>query len=140
MTKSGHRSDFGPILRNGRDGGLLRRLFADRDGYRIFLIRYAEGRCDPERLHSGDEHIFILGGSQEDETGCYSEGGYVYNPTGTAHRVWSEEGCLDPLAGSRALPSGYCTPLRGPKAFRKAPREAGFSPPGRGHPILFPPP
>ncbi len=62
--------------------------------FKSALLRYFPGSSIPEHIHTGDEHIYILEGSQEDETGSYSEGSYVFNPAGTMHRVWSDEGCL----------------------------------------------
>lgn len=62
--------------------------------YKTALVRYRPGASIPAHIHLGDEHVYILSGCQEDEFGSYDAGAYVYNPTGTTHRVWSEEGCL----------------------------------------------
>ncbi len=62
--------------------------------YKSALMRFRPGASLPAHIHLGDEHVYVLSGCQEDEYGSYEAGGYVYNPIGTAHRVWSEEGCL----------------------------------------------
>lgn len=77
-----------------RPGIATRELFNDRDGYRIVLMRYAEGGCDPERLHAGDEHVFVLGGSLRDSAGDYGPGSYLLNPAGLRPKIWSPGGCL----------------------------------------------
>jgi anti-sigma factor ChrR (cupin superfamily) len=70
-------------------------LFEGHPGtYKTALLRYHPGSAMPAHIHLGDEHAYILSGCQEDEYGSYDAGGYIYNPIGTAHRVWSEEGCL----------------------------------------------
>jgi anti-sigma factor ChrR (cupin superfamily) len=77
-----------------RPGLCIRELFSDRDGYRISLVRYAEGGFDPERMHSGDEHVFVLGGGLRDANGDYGPGTYLLNPAGLRPRIWSPGGCL----------------------------------------------
>jgi anti-sigma factor ChrR (cupin superfamily) len=42
----------------------------------------------------GLETILVLEGSQSDERGTYDAGTLVFNPAGTVHRVWSDEGCV----------------------------------------------
>jgi anti-sigma factor ChrR (cupin superfamily) len=77
------------------DGVTLRILFQDTDSdYHVGLIRYQPGASVPYHLHTGDEHIYILSGSQQDERGLYTAGSYIYNPQGTKHSVSSEEGCM----------------------------------------------
>jgi anti-sigma factor ChrR (cupin superfamily) len=61
--------------------------------YAAAMLRYRAGASVPAHLHQGDEHIYVVSGSQRDERGSYGPGSYVYNPAGTAHRVASEEGC-----------------------------------------------
>jgi len=63
------------------------------DTPRIALLDYAPGATVPWHRHAGDEHIFVLEGSQQDESGIYPVGSYVYNPAGTAHSVASPDGC-----------------------------------------------
>jgi anti-sigma factor ChrR (cupin superfamily) len=76
-------------------GVTLRMLFQDADSdYSVGLIRYEPGASVPLHLHTGDEHIYVLSGSQQDERGVYRAGSYVYNPEGSQHSVRSEEGCM----------------------------------------------
>ncbi|HKP95886.1 MAG TPA: cupin domain-containing protein [Fibrobacteria bacterium] len=78
-----------------RPGLEVMSLFEGAPGnYKTALMRYRPGSSMPAHIHLGDEHVYILSGCQEDEYGSYDTGAYVYNPMGTAHRVWSEEGCL----------------------------------------------
>jgi anti-sigma factor ChrR (cupin superfamily) len=78
-----------------RPGIQIMSLFEGAPGdYKTALMRYRPGASLPAHIHLGDEHVYVLSGCQEDEYGIYEAGGYVYNPIGTAHRVWSEEGCL----------------------------------------------
>lgn len=78
-----------------RPGLRILPLFEGPPGnYKTALLRYRPGTTLPAHVHMGDEHIYILAGAQEDESGAYLAGAYVHNPTGTTHRVWSEEGCL----------------------------------------------
>ena len=76
-------------------GVTLRMLFQDADSdYSVGLIRYDPGASVPLHLHIGDEHIYVLSGSQQDERGVYQAGSYIYNPEGSQHSVRSENGCL----------------------------------------------
>lgn len=78
-----------------RPGVSIMSLFEGPPGnYKTALVRYRPGASVPVHVHMGDEHVYILSGCQEDEYGSYETGGYVHNPVGTGHRVWSEEGCL----------------------------------------------
>jgi anti-sigma factor ChrR (cupin superfamily) len=58
------------------------------------VLRYLPGAEVPRHVHTGFEHILVLSGAQHDERGRYTAGTFVVNPAGTAHRVWSPEGCL----------------------------------------------
>jgi anti-sigma factor ChrR (cupin superfamily) len=58
------------------------------------LLRYQPGASIPEHQHAGYEHVFVLRGSQEDQSGHYARGTCVINPPGTRHAVTSAEGCL----------------------------------------------
>ena len=84
----------GPGWESLRDGV---QIFVLQPGYeatpRIALLDYAPGASVPWHRHGGDEHIYVLQGSQQDENGCYAAGSYVYNPAGSAHSVASPEGC-----------------------------------------------
>ena len=43
--------------------------------------------------HTGLETILVLSGSQSDETVRFPARSLIFNPAGTAHSVWSEDGC-----------------------------------------------
>ncbi len=78
-----------------RKGVQIMPMFEGSPGnYKTALVRYLPGSAVPAHIHLGDEHVYVLSGCQEDEHGSYDAGSYVYNPMGTTHRVWSEEGCL----------------------------------------------
>lgn len=78
-----------------RKGVMLRVLFQDPSSdYSVGLIRYEPGASVPLHLHTGDEHIYVLSGSQQDERGLYTAGSYIYNPQGSQHSVSSQEGCM----------------------------------------------
>lgn len=78
-----------------REGVSFRPLFQDPDsGYQVGLIRYEPRASMPLHRHVGDEHIYILSGSQQDERGLYPAGSYIYNPEGSEHSISSQEGCL----------------------------------------------
>jgi anti-sigma factor ChrR (cupin superfamily) len=66
----------------------------DASGGSCALLRYQPGAEVPEHTHQGIEHVYILAGEQSDERGTYGKGSFVINPPGTAHRVWSKQGCL----------------------------------------------
>ncbi|WP_297360510.1 cupin domain-containing protein [Acidiferrobacter sp.] len=76
-----------------RPGIRIRELFAGPD-LRIALLSYIPGARVPLHIHTGDEHIFVIDGSQGDEHGEYKAGSYVFNPAGSRHSVCSREGCL----------------------------------------------
>ena len=77
-----------------RRGLRMRVLYDGVDGYRVALLHYRPGASAPRHLHVGDEHVFILQGSQQDDNGVYGPGSYVFNPAGSVHEVFSPEGCL----------------------------------------------
>ena len=88
-------AELGASWEELRPGIEIMSLFEGAPGnYKSALMRFRPGASMPAHIHLGDEHGYILSGCQEDEFGSYETGGYVYNPSGTAHRVWSEEGCL----------------------------------------------
>jgi anti-sigma factor ChrR (cupin superfamily) len=66
----------------------------DSRGPSAALLRYQPGASIPEHQHAGYEHILVLRGSQEDQSGRYVRGTCVINPPGTRHAVSSAEGCL----------------------------------------------
>jgi anti-sigma factor ChrR (cupin superfamily) len=58
------------------------------------LLRYQPGARVPSHTHLGVEHIFVVQGSQEDESGHYPAGTLLISPTGSRHQVASAEGCI----------------------------------------------
>jgi anti-sigma factor ChrR (cupin superfamily) len=58
------------------------------------LLRYQAGASVPYHIHTGDEHVLVLDGSQQDEQGRYPTGTVMLNPAGTGHSVSSPEGCV----------------------------------------------
>lgn len=78
-----------------REGVTIRRLFRHPDsGHEVALLRYRPGASVPRHRHAGDEHVYVLSGSQQDERGVYPTGSYVLNAAGSVHDVYSEDGCL----------------------------------------------
>lgn len=67
------------------------------------LLRYAPGARIPAHRHPGYEHIWVLEGAQEDESGRYDAGTFVVNAPGSSHSVWSEEGCLVLIVWERSV-------------------------------------
>jgi anti-sigma factor ChrR (cupin superfamily) len=59
----------------------------------VALLRYAPGASVPRPRQTGRAPILGLEGSQSDENGRYFAGALVFNPAGTEHSVWSEDGC-----------------------------------------------
>ncbi|MEO8243474.1 MAG: cupin domain-containing protein [bacterium] len=60
----------------------------------VALLRYAPGAGVPAHRHNGLETILVLDGVQSDERGDYPAGTLMLNPAGSAHRVWSDMGCV----------------------------------------------
>ena len=60
----------------------------------VALLRYAPGASVPRHRHTGLETIVVLEGTQSDDNGVARAGDVVFNPEGTVHRVWSEDGCV----------------------------------------------
>jgi anti-sigma factor ChrR (cupin superfamily) len=85
------RSGYEP-LRPGVD--ILYLYQDDASGASCALLKYQPGAEVPEHRHQGIEHVFVLAGEQSDDRGTYGKGSFVINPPGTAHRVWSKNGCL----------------------------------------------
>jgi anti-sigma factor ChrR (cupin superfamily) len=65
----------------------------ERGGERVRLIKLAPGtRLEPQEQPGGEE-ILVLEGAFVDERGRYPKGTWLRNPRGSAHAVFSEEGC-----------------------------------------------
>ena len=60
----------------------------------VALLKYALGAGVPRHRHAGLETILVLDGAQSDERGSYPKGSFVFNPAGSEHSVWSDEGCV----------------------------------------------
>ncbi len=58
------------------------------------LLRYQPGARVPTHTHLGVEHILVIQGSQEDESGHYPAGTLLVSPKGSSHTVASAEGCI----------------------------------------------
>lgn len=97
-----------------REGVRIRELH-NAEGLRVALLSYAPGAHVPRHTHTGDEHIFVLEGSQSDERGEYEAGSYVFNPAGSHHAVFSRGGCL------------VLIHWRGPVAFMDGDADQGVS-------------
>jgi anti-sigma factor ChrR (cupin superfamily) len=84
-------------------GVTIHPLYGDGDGPAAALLRYAPNTSVPFHEHTGFEHILVLDGAQEDENGRYAAGALAINPPGSAHRVWSTEGCVALLIWERPV-------------------------------------
>ncbi|MDF2232902.1 cupin domain-containing protein [Albimonas sp. CAU 1670] len=60
----------------------------------VALLRYAPGASVPRHRHTGLETIVVLEGTQSDDNGVARAGDVVFNPEGSVHSVWSEDGCV----------------------------------------------
>lgn len=77
------------------DGVDICRLYGDgREGPSAAFVRYAPNARLPLHEHDGHEHIFVLSGSQEDDSGVYPAGTMVVNPPGSRHGVRAPTGCI----------------------------------------------
>jgi anti-sigma factor ChrR (cupin superfamily) len=77
-----------------RPGIETHRLWGDPAAASAALLRYAPGAAVPRHLHQGDEHVYVLEGSQRDDRGVHAAGAHVVNPAGSVHAVDSAEGCV----------------------------------------------
>jgi len=74
-----------------------------KDDPSVALLKYAPGARVPLHLHTGLETILVLEGSQSDERGTYTAGDLVFNPEGSSHSVWSEDGCVILITWARPV-------------------------------------
>lgn len=58
------------------------------------LVKWEPGTVFNPHTHPGGEEIFVIEGVFQDEFGRYPKGTWLRNPPGSAHRPYSEEGCL----------------------------------------------
>ena len=75
-----------------RDGVQICRLWQGIP--EVALLRYAPGAAVPRHRHLGLETILVVSGTQSDDAGNYEQGTIMFNPAGSEHRVWSEQGCV----------------------------------------------
>jgi anti-sigma factor ChrR (cupin superfamily) len=66
-------------------------------------LRYAPGATVPFHRHAGYEHVLVLSGSQTDHNGRHTADTLVINPPGSAHAIFSEEGCIVLVIWERAV-------------------------------------
>ena len=59
---------------------------------RLSLIRFEPGAKLARHRHVGDELIFMIEGSNADESGEVATGNMNYRPNGCVHTVWSKNG------------------------------------------------
>ena len=93
--------DLGALIGAGlkwtplHDGVDICRLYGDgQEGPSAAFVRYAPNACLRLHEHDGYEHIFVLSGFQEDDSGVYRAGTMVVNPPGSRHSVRAPEGCM----------------------------------------------
>jgi anti-sigma factor ChrR (cupin superfamily) len=76
-------------------GVRISRIYGDgKTGPGAAFVRFEPGGKVPLHEHVGFEHIFILAGSQVDDTGESHAGSLIVNPPGTRHSIFSASGCL----------------------------------------------
>ncbi len=90
-------------FRDGVDVHYLYREEGKKDAPVWALLRYEAGATVPLHRHTGLETIIVLDGSQSDERGRYGVGSLIFNPEGTIHRVWSEDGCTVMIQWARPV-------------------------------------
>jgi anti-sigma factor ChrR (cupin superfamily) len=76
-----------------REGIDIHRLYETAGGPSAALLRYAPGAALQRHTHVGYEHIFILSGSQVDDSGEHAAGTLLVYEPGTSHTVRSPRGC-----------------------------------------------
>jgi anti-sigma factor ChrR (cupin superfamily) len=59
---------------------------------RVALARFEPGAKLPPHRHVGDEVVFVIEGSNADESGELVAGNLSYRPNGCTHSVWSTNG------------------------------------------------
>jgi predicted ChrR family anti-sigma factor len=77
-----------------RPGVDMYKLYSSDSGAAAALLKYEPGASVPQHSHSGFEHIFILEGTQSDESGTYEVGSLVINNPNSRHNVYSKDGCI----------------------------------------------
>lgn len=68
-------------------------IFSDKETHRrVVMARFEPGAKLPRHRHAGDEVVFVIEGSNADESGELVAGNMSYRPNGCAHSVWSVNG------------------------------------------------
>jgi anti-sigma factor ChrR (cupin superfamily) len=68
-------------------------IFSDKEtNRRVALVRFEAGAKLPLHRHVGDEIVFVIEGSNADESGELVAGNISYRPNGCTHTVWSTNG------------------------------------------------
>jgi anti-sigma factor ChrR (cupin superfamily) len=77
----------------GLPGVFQRTLWVDEEsGRRAMLSRFAPGAQIPRHRHDGDELIYVVDGTLEDESGPVTAGNAGFRPDGCTHTVTSPSG------------------------------------------------
>jgi quercetin dioxygenase-like cupin family protein len=83
------------VWKKMREGIDIARLYATADGGpSAALLRYAPGARLQRHEHTGFEHIYVLAGSQIDDSGEHHAGALLIHGPGTHHMIASKHGCL----------------------------------------------
>jgi anti-sigma factor ChrR (cupin superfamily) len=77
-----------------RPGVEIARLCTTEGGPSSALLRYAPGAKLARHEHVGFEHIFVLAGSQTDDSGEHHAGALLIHGPGTSHAIASKRGCI----------------------------------------------
>lgn len=80
-----------PSTQFGVDRMMLDRLGAEKSRATT-IVRYAPESSFPDHAHPGGEEILVLSGTFSDQSGDFSKGWYLRNPSGTSHAPFSKEG------------------------------------------------
>lgn len=76
-----------------RPGVRQKRIWEDKAGQRrALLARFEPGASLPSHRHVGDELIFLVEGSNADESGVVATGHMNYRPNGCVHSVTTKNG------------------------------------------------
>jgi anti-sigma factor ChrR (cupin superfamily) len=78
---------------DARPGVRQKRIWEDKSTERrAILARFEPGATLPPHRHVGDELIFLLEGSNADESGVVATGNLNYRPNGCVHSVTTQHG------------------------------------------------
>jgi len=78
---------------DARPGVRQKRIWEDKSTERrALLARFEPGATLPPHRHVGDELIFLLEGSNADESGVVATGNLNYRPNGCVHSVTTQHG------------------------------------------------